>query len=123
MSKKNRISWTEHLKKTMKKLLRILSVITLFTLLNSCSQEKVSESQIKFNNETHRYEVNGESYSGIGVREFRRDRIRYYYYENGVRVKVVQGLSKNGTWEMGEIQSENDVKSKEVDGKIIYGED
>ena len=52
MSKKNRISWTEHLKKTMKKLLRILSVITLFTLLNSCSQEKVSESQIKFNNET-----------------------------------------------------------------------
>ena len=107
----------------MKKLLRILSVITLFTLLNSCSQEKVSESQIKFNNETNRYEVNGESYSGIGVRELRRDRIRYYYYENGVRVKIVQGFSKNGTWEMGEIQSENDVKSKEVDGKIIYGED
>ncbi len=104
----------------MKKIKTILSVITFCIILISCSQEKVSESQIKFNDETYKYELNGESFTGIGVRELKRDKIRFYYYEDGVRVKKIQGFSLEGKWEMGEIQWEKDVKSKEVDGKTIY---
>ena len=105
----------------MKKIKTILSVITFCIILVSCSQEKVSESQIKFNRETSKYELNGETFTGIGVLELRkRDKIRYYYYEDGVQVKKIQGFSIDGTWEMGEIQWEEDVKSKEVDGKTIY---
>jgi hypothetical protein len=104
----------------MKKIKTILSVITFCIILISCSQEKVSESQIKINDETYKYELNGESFTGIGVRELKRDKIRFYYYEDGVRVKKIQGFSLEGKWEMGEIQWEEDVKSKEVDGKIIY---
>lgn len=104
----------------MKKIKTILSVITFCIILISCSQEKVSESQIKFNYETYKYELNGESFTGIGVRELKRDKIRFYYYEDGVRVKKIQGFSLEGKWEMGDIQWEKDVKSKEVDGKTIY---
>ena len=64
----------------MKKIKTILSVITFCIILISCSKEKVSESQIKFNDETYKYELNGESFTGIGVRELKRDKIRFYYY-------------------------------------------
>ena len=109
----------------MKSLNLILSILIFITLLVSCSPEKVSVDQIRFNDETNKAELNGESFSGIGVREIRsrrrgNNKIRHYYYEDGVLVKKIQGESKDGTWEMGEIQWENEVKSKEVDGKIIY---
>ena len=104
----------------MKNCKTLLSFLTFCVILVSCSQEKVSESQVKFNDKSYKYELNGEPFTGIGVREFKRDKIRFYYYEDGVRVKTTQGFSVDGKWEMGKIQWEEDVKSKEVDGKTIY---
>lgn len=92
----------------MKSLKRILSIFILITLVVSCSPEKVSIHDIDFNSETSKYEHNGESFSGIGVRELRRNKIRHYYYEDGNLVKKIQGKSIEGSWEMGEIQWEKE---------------